>query len=187
MGETWFTADTHFGHANVIKHSNRPFETAEEMDAGLIKAINDRVGEKDVLYHLGDFTFLNKVHEYRSQIKCRQIHLILGNHDILNRCKPHFSTVQDYLYLRHNGRRFVLCHYAMVTWASSHHGTIHLHGHSHGTLDGWKHEHTPHALSMDVGVDCCDYRPIHVEKILEWADNSIARHGIFAADHHAAE
>jgi len=28
----WFTADTHFGHLNVIKFCNRPFTSAEEDD-----------------------------------------------------------------------------------------------------------------------------------------------------------
>jgi len=33
----FFTADLHFGHENIIKHCNRPFKSADEMDAMLIK------------------------------------------------------------------------------------------------------------------------------------------------------
>ena len=29
---TFYTADTHFGHANILKLCNRPFETIEEMN-----------------------------------------------------------------------------------------------------------------------------------------------------------
>lgn len=28
----YFTADTHFGHCNVIRFCDRPFASAEEMD-----------------------------------------------------------------------------------------------------------------------------------------------------------
>ncbi len=40
---TWFTADTHFGHANIIRHCDRPFASIEEMDDELIRRINERV------------------------------------------------------------------------------------------------------------------------------------------------
>ena len=32
----FFTADLHFGHANIIRHCARPFADVEEMDLSLI-------------------------------------------------------------------------------------------------------------------------------------------------------
>ncbi len=52
----WFTADHHFGHANIIRYCNRPFASAEEMDATLVHLWNETVGRDDIVYHLGDFT-----------------------------------------------------------------------------------------------------------------------------------
>jgi len=36
----YFTADHHFGHANVIRHCDRPFASAHEMDETLIDNTN---------------------------------------------------------------------------------------------------------------------------------------------------
>lgn len=52
----FFTSDTHFGHNNIIKLSNRPFSSVEEMNEGLIERWNDVVGAEDIVYHLGDFS-----------------------------------------------------------------------------------------------------------------------------------
>jgi calcineurin-like phosphoesterase family protein len=53
----WFTADTHFGHSNIIKHCSRPFADADEMDAALITTWNAVIQPKDIVWHLGDFAF----------------------------------------------------------------------------------------------------------------------------------
>lgn len=46
----FFTSDLHFGHENVLRFDNRPFETVEEMDDELIKRWNDKVGKGDLVY-----------------------------------------------------------------------------------------------------------------------------------------
>ena len=52
---TYFTADTHFGHQNVIRFCDRPWQTAEEMDEAMIERWNDRVRNNDTIYILKEF------------------------------------------------------------------------------------------------------------------------------------
>ena len=52
----YFTADLHFGHNNIIKHTGRPFRDFEEMDRSLIKNWNQKVMPQDAVYILGDVT-----------------------------------------------------------------------------------------------------------------------------------
>ena len=70
----------------------------------------------------------------------------------------------------------ICCHFAMLTWHKMHHGTWHLHGHSHGSLV-YPHEARIH----DVGVDANNLRPISYEEVHE-----IMRDKRFTVvDHHA--
>lgn len=158
----WFTADTHFGHKKIIEYSNRPFKSVEEMDYILIHNWNERVAPNDEVNHLGDFCFGNQ-EEYRQHLNGR-IHLILGNHDrrriSLLEAGRLFETVQDVKYLRYNGLRFWLSHYAHRTWPKSGKGSFHLYGHSHGDIPDFHR-------SMDVGVDHQKYYPISIDEVVK--------------------
>ena len=57
LTDVWFTADTHFGHTNIIKYCNRPFKTPEDMNNVMLTNINITVGENDTYWHLGDFAW----------------------------------------------------------------------------------------------------------------------------------
>jgi len=76
-------ADTHFGHENIIKYESRPFKSADEMDAELIKLWNSTVSKDDLVYVLGDFTLSRKMNVIKNLVNAlngRKI-LIMGNHD----------------------------------------------------------------------------------------------------------
>lgn len=90
------TSDTHFGHLNICRgtsnwnsqnssnpNNTRDFDNIKEMNDAVVNAINSRVGEDDILYHLGDWSFggWKNIYEFRKRINCKNIHLILGNHD----------------------------------------------------------------------------------------------------------
>ena len=52
-----FTSDTHFGHENVLKFTDRPWETIWQMNDAIVDNINGKVAVDDELYILGDFSF----------------------------------------------------------------------------------------------------------------------------------
>lgn len=115
----WFVSDTHFGHANIIKYCNRPFRTAGEMDKVILDNINAVVRPDDTLWHGGDFSFgrgtsPQTIEFTRRQILCKNIRLIVGNHDRLitgsKELKSLFTEVLNYYLGEIGGRRFLITH-----------------------------------------------------------------------------
>ncbi len=164
MPNTFFTADTHFGHRNIIDHCSRPFASIEEMDEELIRRWNSVVQTGDEVYHLGDFAWRDHL-KYKSRLNGK-IHWVLGNHD---RCsqevKSQFTSVHDLFQGRINGRDFFLLHYPLVSWARKSHGCVHLYGHVHGRYD------KAGELSLDVGVDVHNFTPLSFDEVITKTNN----------------
>ena len=78
MIHTWFTADFHLGHQNIIRYCNRPFHSTGEMDEAILANLNSLVRQDDVLYFLGDFCMggPEQARRYRNRIVCRHIHVV---------------------------------------------------------------------------------------------------------------
>ena len=170
----WFTADHHFGHANIVLHCTRPFGSVAEMNATMADRWNSVVGPQNVVYHLGDIFWMpsGEAQALRRRLNGR-ICLVRGNHDLTaDSIRTCFEWVNDYYELKvedddaAGGKQLiVLCHYAMRVWNHSNYGSWHLFGHSHGTLP-----EIPGGLAIDVGVDCHDFTPIpyaHVKAIMQ--------------------
>lgn len=78
----FYTADTHFGHKNIIKYSNRPFEDVDHMNTVMINNINEVAGPADELWILGDMA-MGRLEDSLALLKriTPEIHLVNGNHD----------------------------------------------------------------------------------------------------------
>jgi calcineurin-like phosphoesterase family protein len=170
MSKIFFTSDHHFGHTNILKFSNRPFENIEEMNDELIKRWNEKINPEDEVYHLGDFGMTKDsglINEILDQLNGTK-YLIVGNHEgpaLQNRKK--FKWIKEYFELKvkddecKNGiQRIILFHYAMRVWRGDFRGTWHLYGHSHGNLPDKKDK-----LAFDIGVDCHNYYPLSFEEV----------------------
>lgn len=84
MNKTWFIADTHFNHKNVIDYDHRPFADVSEMENEIVSRWNKRVNNGDIVWMLGDFDFRPNKDTTRSilkRLKGRKF-LVKGNHDV---------------------------------------------------------------------------------------------------------
>ena len=152
----FFTADEHYGHANIIRFCNRPFASVEEMDAELIRRHNEIVNPDDTVIHAGDFAYRNSrsPQSYREALNGEHV-FVRGSHDRwLDKAAP------EILELKIESQLVVVCHYAMRRWPKSHYGSWQLFGHSHGELE-------PVGKQWDVGVDNNDFYPLSFEQIRE--------------------
>ena len=168
----YFTADIHLGHKNILKHQpNRCFASLDEMDAALIDAINATVKRNDELWVLGDFAWKAGMYgQYRQRINARQIHVVTGNHDAPSLAQ-YVSSMNPMVYQKFNGQKFHLSHYPHVSWRGRTHGSIHLYGHTHGSLEDRLNVLWPDRKAMDVGVDHAkrildEFRPFSLEEVL---------------------
>ena len=154
MPKTFFTSDTHFNHANVIKYCARPFASLEAMNREMITRWNAVVGPEDTVYHLGDFA-MGKSSEWPGFLRqlngARKI-LIRGNHDGSRRqmLEGGFTEVHEKLewdgwLLQHhpiNTPRKLLCGHIHEKWRRI----------------GW---------IINVGVDVWDFTPRTIEELVK--------------------
>lgn len=189
MPEVWFTADTHFGHANIIKYCQRPFLSQAEMnrcaedprgrwqvsantvqrhDQGLLDAINSRVQPEDEFWILGDFCWgkIPEARGYLDRINCKNVKLVWGNHDhrVVGEM---FQQAIEQGSISVEGQAIWLNHYPMRSWDRRFHGSWQLYGHVHNRMTE-EDQSNPSLLTKDVGVDACGYAPISFRELKQY-------------------
>ena len=116
----YYTADTHFGHANVIEMCERPYPDVDAMNEAMIAAWNERVHGNDTVYIIGDMFFRCADPESILRRLKGKKRLIVGNHDgswmgkvDLSR---YFLSVDNFFEISDGAHGLTLCHYPMLTW-----------------------------------------------------------------------
>lgn len=162
----WYTADTHFGHENVIPFCNRPFRNTGHMDTVLIENLWLKVEPNDDLWIIGDFAFgprakdLNYLESLFGQLPGARKHLIVGNHDLEPTLALPWASISHLAEVRDGAptQMHTLCHYPMITWNRARRGALQLFGHVHGQWRGSRN-------SINVGVDVWDFMPVRFEDV----------------------
>jgi calcineurin-like phosphoesterase family protein len=194
---TFFCSDTHFGHRNIIKYSERPFADFEEMDWKIVDQWNKTVGPTDVVYHLGDVAMgdSSRWDDILSSLNGYKV-LVVGNHDrIFAGEKPRqrekwdekyhewFDEVYDnFATTLMGGYDVNLSHFPYD--GDSHdrdrysefrlkdEGKILVHGHTHAEY----HKHgdasrvsrsAKGTLQIHVGMDAWHYKPVPESRVVE--------------------
>jgi calcineurin-like phosphoesterase family protein len=162
-----------------------------EMDEFLIDNWNSVATNKDEVNFLGDFAFRNCGY-YLHRLNFKTLNVIWGNHDkefmrykansgqgsVVTLGPNKCVVFKGHICETYVGKQDItLCHYAMRTWNCSHHAAWQLYGHSHGTLPD-----DPNSLSIDVGVDCHNYKPISFEQVKAIMEKKTFK----PIDHHGA-
>jgi calcineurin-like phosphoesterase family protein len=202
----WITSDTHYSHKNICRgvtawrtkegeipvSQTRDFATIEKMNSSIVNNINEVVGQDDMLIHLGDWSFggFEQIREFWDRIICKNVHLVLGNHDhhIENNrdgSQGLFKSVSHYNTLEIGQFKFRLMHYPISSWDGLGKGVMHLHGHCH----------LPNNLKlskgqrMDVGMDGhTEFRPYNVyREVVPLLRNRPKVSEIGEYDHHLDE
>jgi len=162
--DVYFTSDTHFHHANIINHCNRPFANVIEMDEALIDNWNRTVPKNALVVHCGDFVwkaspesekYQNMIKKLNGQILC-----VGGNHDkgedrimMINVIESRGTVTQH--------QKIVCCHYPMIAWNQSFRGSWQVFGHIHTTPENrLSYTCNMRPTQYDVGVDNNNFRPI---------------------------
>lgn len=173
----FFTADQHYGHANVIRLCDRPFRDVDHMARELIARHNAVVGHLDEVIHVGDFSLDEKrVPVILPRLRGRHV-LVVGNHDRCHPCHKDWQRARA-RYLS-AGLFANVCERLVLDGMLVHHmpyegddrekyhqyrpkdeGLVLLHGHVHGL---WK----TRGRMINVGVDVRGYAPVSLETIVE--------------------
>ena len=160
----WFTSDTHFNHANIIKYCNRPFASVEEMNEKLIENWNSVVGKDDLTWCLGDFCLgpdqKKHIPELVSKLNGR-INLILGNHDH-NSVKFYYDAGFNRVY----DRKVIINDFVILT-----HAPLMFLNDNTPFFQVFGHVHCSELYPTFAKTGCCvcverhDYKPISWKKI----------------------
>jgi calcineurin-like phosphoesterase family protein len=191
----WFSSDLHFGHANIIKYCERPFNDVGHMNQALISGWNEVVQPGDTVWVLGDVS-LGSIEDSLAlvgRLNGSKL-LVAGNHD---RCWPsHGPKAMRWIdrYLEAGFAEIMpnevsltvgtievrMCHFPYrgdshdadryVDERPADHGGWLLHGHVH---ERWRQRDR----MINVGTDAWNFRPVsdhEIAKLIEAGPQSLA-------------
>lgn len=168
-------SDLHFGHKGSLLWNNgtvRPqFTSVQEMNMYMINQWNSIVTVNDTVYVLGDFAYKCSKSYAESifwQLNGKK-HLIEGNHDykiaskFIN-CWESISNIKQIDIINDKGckQEIIMCHYPMLSWRHKEQGSIHLHGHVHGSMQ----DLNINTKRYDVSVEVNNYTPILLSDLI---------------------
>lgn len=179
MSKRFFTADLHFSSTVQVEEGLRPFKTVEKMNETLIRNINSRCKEDDILISVGDVCQFGNDRKWIGEKVNPNLYIarlnptfvnVMGNHDPNNKVKSVCSSMRTTL-----GKKYVavsISHYPSYDRRAAgtfRKGDVHLCGHVHGA---WKHkvDFENKVLNINVGVDVWRFMPVSESELISYID-----------------
>jgi calcineurin-like phosphoesterase family protein len=159
-------SDQHFGHKNIIKYSDRPFDDIDQMREQMIRNHNELVGMDDYVIWVGDVAFLRDelANEILHRLNGYKI-LIVGNHDMQKKKlkKLHVDEVHLIYELEVGGITLVFSHFPFTGLPKN---CVNVHGHTHD-----KEDQSPQHIN--VSVERINYTPVKLDNIIVAAQSRV--------------
>lgn len=191
--DIFFTSDTHFRHANIMKFCKRPFSTIEEHDEEIIRRWNEKVPKDGIVFHLGDVFFQSYTYgiDVLQRLHGKKI-LIIGNHDWKNLVskidKPYHGTclrdqfvyMAQQMFINIEGQKIYLNHFPYLcmngVYNKDNNNIWQLYGHVHTSPYCDNGLDVPRLkmcfnTQYDVGVDNNDFTPVSFYEIKQKIEN----------------
>ena len=145
------------------------------MNESLIRNWNERVRDRDTVYHIGDFAFKTGIQggrldpfDYEQELNGTIVH-IMGNHDKNN----HLRNTIFQARMKFGNRKWILKHHPPLE-EEIEEGFSYLVGHVH---EKWKFKQYGDSIVMNVGVDVNNFYPIKLYEVLVQVDQFIKNSG----------
>ena len=157
--KVWLISDLHLGHKNIIKYSERPYASVNEMNETLVRNIQSVAGADDIIVFGGDIAFMETEKANSLIARCLGYKiLIIGNHDF-NKGKLRdldFDEIHLCKSVTYKGKEYALTHYPLDEMPD---GLINIHGHTHN-------RNTGHPRHINISCEVINYTPITFQDLI---------------------
>ena len=173
----FYISDLHMFHDKMTEC--RCITSNDELHALIKHNWQKAVSDSDTVYVLGDLGMYHaeEIAEFINKLPGRKI-LLTGNHDRWNlKCRELrncFEEIHNYMEIRDQERKVVLCHYPMEDWNGMMEGFFHVHGHVHKS----RHQISVMDNRFNANVEYNAYTPVTLDELI----NTRQQQAVFTLD-----
>lgn len=166
-----YTSDLHLGYKDILKKSNRPFSSVEEMNSFIVRNMNEFTDPHDTLFILGDVSaYKCNVVKLLKQIHCDKV-LITGNHDkepLSHRSfRSCFTDIRTFSMIKDGDYKLFLSHYPLAEWDGFYKGYIQFYGHIHNADSRTANIMRFFKNAVNVSADRNEFKPKTAKELIK--------------------
>jgi calcineurin-like phosphoesterase family protein len=153
-------SDQHFNHKNIIKYSDRPFGSIQEMNEYMVFQYCSLITPNDVVIWVGDVGFGDITLVQQLLAECVGYNVLIpGNHDfkgLTGKLRDmEFDEIHAIASLPIDGTEYIFTHYPLTDIPD---GCVSVHGHTHTINLSQRH--------INVSVEQLGYCPINLRDLV---------------------